>query len=114
MRAIAREAPARQYASKLEAEWAQVLELRKRAGEIVHWAYEPITLKLADGSRFTPDFMTIRADREIEFFETKGFMREAANVRLKVAAELYPWFRFTLVRRGKGARGQWTCDEVRG
>lgn len=114
MRARVREAPAAQYDSRLEADWAQMLELQRRAGQIIHWAHHAITLKLVEGARYSPDFLVIRADREIELQEVKGFMREAAGVRLKVAAELYPWFRFVLVRRGKGARGQWTCDEVRG
>jgi len=46
---------------------------------------------------------------EVEFHETKGFMREAARVRLRVAAEMHP-FRFLLVKR---AGGEWSVVEVR-
>lgn len=112
MKALARDLPAVQYASKLEAAWAQQLALLQRAGEVRAWVYEGVTLRLADGARYTPDFLVITSRGEIELHEVKGHMREAANVRLKVAAALFPWFRLVLVRRGAGARGQWTCDEV--
>ncbi len=110
--AVARPTPAPQYASGLERDWATQLELRRRVGLLVEWRHEAITLQLAEGSRFTPNFFVVLPNGEIELQEVKGYMREAANVRLKVAARQFPWFRFVLVRRGHGARGQWTADEV--
>lgn len=108
-----REAPVAQYDSKLERDWAGQLVLMRRGGLLEHWVHQGISVRLADGARYTPDFLVITREREVELHEVKGFMREAANVRLKVAAQLYPWFKFVLVRRGKGAHGQWTCDEVK-
>lgn len=94
--------------NKLEAEYAQHLELLKHAGEILWWRYEAIRLRLADGSWFRPDFFVLTKDCHLEVRETKGFMREAANVRLKVAAGIFP-FRFVLVRRIKNG---WEETEV--
>lgn len=89
------------YKSLLEGDYALHLEGQRRRGEILQWDYEPESLKLADGSRYTPDFRVVLPDRTIEFHETKGFMREAALVRLKVAARLHPYV-FKLVTRRQG------------
>jgi hypothetical protein len=90
------------YRNALERAYAQHLELRWRAGDLAGWRYEPIKLRLADGAFYTPDFLVVQNSGEMELHETKGFMREAARVRLKVAVELYPWFQFVIVR----ARGR--------
>lgn len=75
------------------------MEEQRHAGEIVRWYFEPMSLRLAKGSSYKPDFMVIDAEGLVEFHETKGFMREAANVRLKVAAEKFPEFVFRLIRK---------------
>jgi hypothetical protein len=85
--------------NKLEAAWALELETRRIAGEISQWWYEPMSLRLAKGSHYKPDFMIVLADGLVEFHETKGYMQEAANVRLKVAAEKFPQFLFRLVKK---------------
>lgn len=97
----------------LESRYAQHLELRLRAGEIASWRYEAIRLKLGEGAWFCPDFQVQKPDGTLEFHETKGHMREAANVRLKVAAHLYPEFRFLLVRQsGTKQSPIWSSVEV--
>lgn len=95
--------------NKLEAAYAQHLEGLRARGEIAEWRYESTKLRLADGAWYTPDFRVVLPNGEVEFHETKGFMREAARVRLRVAAELHP-FRFLLVKR---AGGEWSVVEVR-
>lgn len=94
--------------NKLEAAYAQLLEVERKAGLLLRWDYEPERLKLAEGSYYTPDFRVQLADGTIEFHETKGFMREAAAVRLKAASALHP-YTFRLVKRSGGA---WTVLEV--
>lgn len=94
--------------NKTESAFAQVLDLKKREGEIEHWEFETIKLQLGDGAWYTPDFWVLMPDGEIHFYETKGFMREAANVRIKVAATKYP-FRFFLI---KFLRGRWDKEEI--
>jgi hypothetical protein len=66
-----------------------------------------ITLKLANGCRYTPDFIayhsavdTFGDTDQIYAFEVKGFMRDDAAVKLKVAAAQYGWmFSFHLVTK---------------
>jgi hypothetical protein len=94
----------------LEADYARLLELRVRAGEVLWWSFEGFRLRLAEGAWFTPDFVVLLATGVLEFHETKGFLREAARVRLRVAAGMYPWG-FVLVRRGKGGGG-WSFERV--
>jgi len=43
-----------------------------------------------------------------EIHETKGHWREAARVRIKVAADLYPWFKFVAVKWDKK---QWVYED---
>lgn len=91
-----RKRPAPGKMNNLEKSYQQLLEHRKLAGEIVAYRYEAIKFRLADKTFYTPDFMVTFEDR-IEFHETKGFMREDANVKLKVVADLFPEFLFCLV-----------------
>ena len=102
------------YRNRLEHDYAVYLELQKRAGEIEAWGYEKLKFRLADGKWWKPDFLVIKRyilyDGHIEIHETKGYDREAAALRRAVAAELFPWFDFYLVRREKGA---WNINLVR-
>jgi hypothetical protein len=99
--------------NRLEQRYAQQLELEKRDGLIIHWAYEALTVKLADATRLTVDFFVIVADGSIDLRETKGFMREEAWCKLKTAAALYPWFRFLLVRKAnKNSGAEWIIQEI--
>lgn len=84
----------------LEKAWSLVLQERKHAGEIVEYWYEPMSLRLGrPRCSYKPDFMTVDNHGYVEFHECKGFMKEAANVRIKVAAEKFPQFVFRLVRK---------------
>lgn len=77
-----------------------------------------VTLKLANGVRYTPDFTVTRDATNghsepvtaVSAYEVKGFMRDDAAVKLKVAASLYPWIKFHLVSKRKG--GGWDVQEV--
>jgi predicted Ser/Thr protein kinase len=97
--------------NKWEAAYADHLEMRKRAGEIEWYAFEWIRLRLADGAWFKPDFFVFTNEGEIEAHEVKGHFREAAKVRLKVAADRYP-FQFVLVTRDKNS-GEWVLNHLK-
>lgn len=94
--------PLNTFRSKLEAAYALHLEARKIARQVLKHRYEGIRLRLAKGAHYTPDFFVVLVDGSLELHEVKGFWREAARVRIKVAAELFPEFRFLAVRRVKG------------
>lgn len=96
--------------NRLEKAYAQQLSLRQTAGEVAWFAYEGIKLRLAAKTFLTVDFFVMLASGDLEAHEVKGrFLEDDAAVKLKVAAEMYP-FRFLLVRAG--ARGTWELTEV--
>ena len=91
-----------------------------RAGDAIRWyAFEPVKLRLADSTFYTPDFMVVAEDGTIEFHEVKGakrqggrtiaVWREDARVKIKIAAEQFPMFRFVAVH--ELAPGRWEIEE---
>jgi len=116
--------------SKAELAYAQRLEALRRGvegspigGEVTTWRYEPVTLHLPGGVRFTPDFQVFGSESLTSgylrtyqaFHEVKPAARlpreRDSIVRLKVAAASFPEFRFYLARLSRG--GEWEISEVR-
>lgn len=96
--------------NKTEERYFDLLRVRRATGELAWIRYEGVTLKLADDTRYTPDFAVMLANGELEMHETKGaFRREDSFVKLKVAAEQFP-FRFYLATWTKD--DGWTIEEV--
>jgi hypothetical protein len=96
--------------NKTEAEYAQKLENRKLAGEIVRWEFEKITLKIGKDCRYTPDFFAVTIAGLIELHEVKGgYMRDDSVVKLVCAAEQFKCFKFYLAQKKKGT---WTVKEI--
>lgn len=95
-----------------EAEYANHLDLLKRArgpgDRVLWWRYEAVTLLLSErpnAIRYTPDFLVLRGDERLECHEVKGYWREDALLKIRLAASLFP-FRFLSVRAVRG--GGWT------
>lgn len=88
--------------NRLESRYAEHLGYQKLEGKVAYFMYEAISLRLADRTVYNPDFLLIMPDGSIEIHETKGFMRDDAAVKIKVAAKMFPWFTFKLVRLNKG------------
>lgn len=68
---------------------------------------QAVTLVLGNGVRYTPDFTSLKDGLA---WETKGFMRDDAAVKIKIAASLYPEIRFHLVTKRKG--GDWDIQVI--
>ena len=86
--------------NKTEAAYDKRLWRLKLAGEIIDYRFEAWKLilvhgipKLRNEMSYTPDFLVVRSDR-FEFHEVKGYWKEDARLKIKMAAELYPWCRF--------------------
>jgi hypothetical protein len=94
--------------NKTEQAYAALLEQRKQVGEIHHYQFEAMALKLAKLTTYTPDFLVILPNGEIEFHEVKGHWMGNGRVKIKVAAELHKWFRFVAVQYKKK---QWIYEE---
>jgi hypothetical protein len=97
--------------NRTEAAYSELLEARRLAGEIRAWWFEAVTLKLAHDCRYTPDFLVQLADGALECHECKGFWRDDARVKIKVAADKFP-FRFVAVKKlRKKDGGGWQEEE---
>lgn len=71
---------------------------------------QAITLKLADDCRLTVDFTYLTKEGEMVFVDVKGWQREDALIKMKVAARQFPEFRFQIVKKsGIG----WAVDDVK-
>jgi len=100
--------------NKTEKAYAQDLELRRLAHEIESWRFERVTLRLGKDGRttYTPDFLVIGVGGEQTFHEVKGFWRDDARVKIKVAAHQFPEYNFVAAqKRPKREGGGWKIEE---
>lgn len=81
--------------------YAKMLELQKAAGMIKGYWFEAMTFKLADDTRYTPDFMVQMMDDEIEFHEVKGRWMDDAKVKIKIAATMFPFVFKSFIYSGR-------------
>jgi len=94
------------YRSKTEAAYAHHLELERRAGFIASWKYEVMTLKLANGVRYTPDFVVETKPGVIELHEVKGrkgitfWTKPVSRVKFTIASEMFPYWPLRVVFPG--------------
>lgn len=91
--------------NKTEQSYQDYLESERRCGRILAYWYEAVKLKIAEGTCwYTPDFMVMRPDGELELHEVKGspriFQDDAKVNRLFV---VYP--------RSKKDGGGWETQE---
>jgi len=90
-----------------ERSYAALLESRRLAGEIVDYWFERLTFKLADDCRYTPDFIVMMPDGELQAHEVKGFFREDALIKIKVAAQQFPFTFIAVFKLSKRDGGGW-------
>ncbi len=84
--------------NKTEAAYeATVLRPGMMSGDIAWYRFEGLKLRLADNTFYTPDYAVMLSGGQIEVHEVKGFWTDDARVKIKVAADQYP-FRFIAVR----------------
>jgi hypothetical protein len=102
--------------NRVEQQYEQHLRERFMVGEIRWYLFEPIKLRLADNTFYTPDFLVVTNDLSLEAHEVKtewstgkpGW-QEDARVKIKVAAEIFPIIRFIGVCRRRD--GSWEFED---
>lgn len=103
--------------NKAEALYAQHLKLLEHANEVAWFAFEAIKLRLANNTFYSPDFLVMRPDGQLEVHEVKGakgegyYAEEDAKIKAKVAAAMYP-FAFFIVWHVKGSG--WRSENLSG
>lgn len=89
----------------LEAEYLRtVLEPRRAAGEILEIQFEGLTLRMANRTGYTPDFVVV-TPHCIELHEVKGHWEDDARVKWKVAGEQFWCFRLFAATKRKKSEG---------
>ncbi len=83
--------------NRTEAAYGAHLAALQAAGEVAWFVFEGVKLRLADNTFYTPDFAVLRVDGAIEMHEVKGHWQDDARVKIKVAADRFP-FRFVAIR----------------
>ena len=89
--------------NKWEEAYDAELRMRYGAGIIQWYGFEAIKLRLADSTYYTPDFAVLD-ESGLSFIEVKGFIRDDAIVKFKIAAEQFP-FKFQMIRKQKVSEG---------
>lgn len=93
--------------NKTEAAYAGYLEASKIAGDVLWYEFEPMNLRLADKCFYQVDFLVMMKSGQLECHEVKGYWTDDALVKIKTAAEKFP-FRFISVILKKG---EWDVRE---
>jgi hypothetical protein len=97
--------------NKTEAAYERDLRDAMLIGDVLWYRFEGVKLRLADNTFYTPDFAVLTGKHELEMHEVKGFWTDDARVKIKVAADQYP-FRFVAVKAlAKKAGGGWQRED---
>lgn len=98
--------------NKTEQAYMDVLDCMSRTGSVLWYGFERMKLKLADKTFYTPDFLVMLEDGSLEVHEVKGHWEDDARVKIKVAAEQFPFIRFIAVKPvAKKHGGGWATEE---
>ena len=90
-----------------EKAYAQYLEMKRREGEISYYSFDNINLRLADNTFYKPDFLVMRSDGQLEIHEVKGHWTDDALVKIKVAADKFPFKFIAIMKQTKKNGGGW-------
>jgi hypothetical protein len=97
--------------NKTEAAYAAYLEMQRIGGMVAWYKFESVKLRLADKTFYSPDFAVMLSSGELQMHEVKGFWQDDARVKIKVAAELYPFQFIAFQPLPKKAGGGWKQEE---
>lgn len=79
--------------NKTEEAYSRHLEQQKQAGLVLDWKFHPMRIRLADNTFYEVDFLVLHSDMRIAIHETKGgFTTDKGQMKIKVCAEVLPWF----------------------
>lgn len=86
--------------TSVEKRMADVMDIRKRLGDVVDWWFENITFRTGAGrTYYRPDFVAMLPNGSIEVTEVKGkHIWDDARDRFKSAALMYPFARWRMLK----------------
>lgn len=102
--------------NETEQRYATYLDQLRLAGDVLWWKFEPVKLLLAPQTTLTPDFMVMLADGALEMHDVKGakaIYTDDAKVKMKLAADTYPFVFRVVYPVKKADGGGWDIELVR-
>lgn len=102
--------------NRTEAAYADHLWQQQVTGEIAWYAFEPIKLRLADRSWYSPDFLVMLPNGVLQLHEVKGrkgsgyYATEDSRLKVRFAAEQYPFSVVVAWPRKKSDGGGWDTE----
>ena len=111
-------------ANKTELRYGDYLESLRLSGEIEWFRFEGLKLRLAEATFYTPDYAVMTANGTMECHEVKAGMvdksgkvhaisEDASRIKIKIAAEQYPFEFRMAIERPKKAGGGFQVQAVR-
>lgn len=97
--------------NKSEQAYAAYLGQLQAVGGILWHKFEGMKFRLADNTFYTPDFMVMQPDGQLEAHEVKGYWQDDAKVKIKVASDIYPIKFIAIKARAKRDGGGWQVEE---
>lgn len=99
--------------NKTEAAYAQRLESLKHSGAVIDWKFHPMRVRLAENTYYEVDFLVMHADMTLAIHEVKGgFTTDKGQLKIKLCAEVLPFFRMFKARKLPAKQGGiWAIEE---
>ena len=89
------------YDSMREASYAQELDLRVRAKDIITWSGQPKFPIVVNGQKictYIADFEVINKDGSVDYIDVKGVSTAVFKLKWKLVKALYPGMNFKIVK----------------
>lgn len=99
--------------NKTETAYSQRLEAERLMGKIIGWKFHPMRVRLADNTYYEVDFLVLHDDMTLAIHETKGgFVTDKGQMKIKLCAEVMPWFRMIKATKLPAKQGGgWALEE---
>ena len=96
-----------------EQAYAKRLDLLKMQGDVLDWKFHAMRVRLANNTWYETDFIVLHKDMTLAIHETKGeYTSEKGQMKIKLAAEALPWFRFyKCIKVAEKNGGGWKIED---
>jgi len=101
--------------NRTEQAYENVLKTMLISGEILWYSFDSIKLRLANNTFLSVDFFILTKDFKLQAVDVKGslaIITDDAKVKMKVAAEKFPWEFFYAIPKPKRDGGGFSIIEV--
>ena len=101
--------------NKTEQAYEDLLQDQKSSGEVLWYSFDSVKLRLANNTFLSVDFFVLTKDYRLQAVDVKGSMAiitDDAKVKMKIAAEKFPWEFFYAIPKPKRDGGGFMMVEI--